>query len=243
MIDFLAAFLNFAAFILGLFALLGDISNINFFKNIYYTRVNLIETSNSFVTAITGAVGVPDYLTFGAFSICEGHNSGGIYYCSPAKFGFNYALPGLTGDLESLIPSGAHSAITKVQAALFIPAVVLTFLAFLIALFGHFKRPVSLCASFLTFVAFILTLATFIVEIIANKEVKSAVDDLHVSTIQVAIGPAVWMTLGSAIALFLATCAYLMACVCGVGRSRRHRVRNEPDIEKPRRRWFGRNRY
>ncbi|CAM0139927.1 unnamed protein product [Umbelopsis sp. WA50703] len=184
MIDFLAAFLNFAAFILGLFALLGDISNVKFFRDIYYTRVNLIETSNSFVTAITSAVGVPDYLTFGAFSICEGEINGGIYYCSPAKFGFNYALPGLTGDLEQLIPSGTHAEITKVQAALFIPAVVLTFLAFLIALFGHFNRPVSLCASFLTFVAFILTLVTFVVEIIANKEVESAVGNLHMSSIQ-----------------------------------------------------------
>jgi lysylphosphatidylglycerol synthetase-like protein (DUF2156 family) len=148
-------------------------------------------------------------------------------------------LPGLTGDLENLMPSIAHKGITTVQAGLFIPAVCLTFLSLLIALFGHFNRPASLCASFLTFISFVLTLATFIVEIVANNELKSGVNDLHLSSITVTIGPAVWMTLGAAIALFLATCAYFLACVCGVGRSRRHRNSTEPMREKPRG-WFGR---
>lgn len=145
----------------------------------------------------------------------------------------------MSGELENLVPSHTHSVITTVQAALFIPAVCLTFLSLIIALIGHFNRPASFCASFLTFLAFVLTLATFIVEIVANNELKSLVSDLHISTVKVSIGPAVWMTLGAAIALFLATCAYLLTCCCGFGRSKRHRTYSEPVQEKPRRRWFG----
>ncbi|KAH8547468.1 actin cortical patch SUR7/pH-response regulator pali [Umbelopsis sp. PMI_123] len=239
MIDFIAAFLNFAAFILSLFALLGDISNVGFFRNIYYTRVDLIESSNNILNSITGAIGIPDYITLGAFSLCEGTTGQGITYCSPPKFGFNYQLPGLSGDLEKLMPSIAHQDITSVQAGLFIPAVCLTFLSLIIALFGHFNRLASLCAAFLTLVSFLLTLATFIVEIIAYDHLKSAVGDLHIPTITVSIGPAVWMTLGAAIALFLATCTYFLACICGVGRSKRRRNYTEPMSEKPRG-WFGR---
>ncbi|GAB5588224.1 hypothetical protein Unana1_03124 [Umbelopsis nana] len=243
MIDFVAAFLNFAAFILSLFALLGDISNVGFFRDIYYSRVDLIQSTNSIVNAITGAVGIPDYLTFGAFSVCEGTQMQGITYCTPPKLGFNYDLPGLPGELQSLAPSHAHSAITTVQASLFIPAVCFTFLSLIIALFGHFSRPASFCASFLTLIAFSLTLATFIIEIIANNELKSLVSDLHISTVTVTVGPAVWMTLGAAIALFLATCAYLLTCICGVGRSKRKRTYSERVHEKPKRRWFGRRTY
>ena len=100
MIDFVAAFLNFAAFILSLFALLGDISNVGFFRDIYYSRVDLIQSTNSIVNAVTGAVGIPDYLTFGAFSVCEGTQMQGITYCTPPKLGFNY---GTFPDTEMLL--------------------------------------------------------------------------------------------------------------------------------------------
>jgi hypothetical protein len=90
MIDFVAAFLNFAAFVLSLFSLLGDISNVGFFRDIYYSRVDLIQSSNSILNTLTGDVGIPDYLTFGAFSICEGSQTQGITYCTPAKLGANY---------------------------------------------------------------------------------------------------------------------------------------------------------
>lgn len=90
MIDFIAAFLNFAAFILSLFALLGDISNIGFFRDIYYSRIDLVTSSNSIINALTGAVGVPNYITVGAFSLCEGMTGKGITYCTPPKLGFDY---------------------------------------------------------------------------------------------------------------------------------------------------------
>lgn len=90
MIDFVAAFLNFAAFVLSLFSLLGDISNVAFFRDIYYSRVDLIQSSNSILNTLTGDVGIPNYLTFGAFSICEGSQTQGITYCTPAKLGANY---------------------------------------------------------------------------------------------------------------------------------------------------------
>ncbi|OZJ04877.1 hypothetical protein BZG36_02526 [Bifiguratus adelaidae] len=172
MIDYIAPFLTFAAWVLQLFAFVGDLANRPFIDGIYYVKLDITGNVPSFIGVLENDVGIPDFVTFGLFGFCQGYYSSGIYYCSPPQLGYKFQPQGTVEQVFANLTPGLFTGfITSVQAGVFIPALILTFITFCIGLFGFRYRGANIGASVVCFFAFCLTLATFVIEIVAYTTV------------------------------------------------------------------------
>ncbi|RUS33444.1 hypothetical protein BC938DRAFT_471626 [Jimgerdemannia flammicorona] len=100
MINILIPVLSFVALILQLFAFLGDVRNIAFFRDIYYFRLDIIADTglipsglipNGLIPSdIQHALGDPDFVTFGLFGFCQGLYAKGVTFCSPPTLGYKF---------------------------------------------------------------------------------------------------------------------------------------------------------
>ncbi|RUS21704.1 actin cortical patch SUR7/pH-response regulator pali [Endogone sp. FLAS-F59071] len=88
MLNLLASFLSFVALLLQLLAILGDVSTR--ISTIYYFRLDLTQSGNSFTTSIEHQLGDPDFVTFGLFGFCEGYYGQGVTFCSPPTIGYDF---------------------------------------------------------------------------------------------------------------------------------------------------------
>ncbi|KAG8936588.1 hypothetical protein FRC02_001083 [Tulasnella sp. 418] len=100
-------------------------------------------------------------------------------------------------------------------------ACALTFLALLFALFLVFRpgkgRITSILVTIITLLAALLTTLVFIIDIVLVQVVKSRLKSATEGNAYAKWGPIPWMTLGAAIALWIAT---VMSCL-GIFRGRR----------------------
>ncbi|KAJ2957478.1 hypothetical protein NQZ79_g6804 [Umbelopsis isabellina] len=198
MVAFPAIFLTFAALVLEIFSLIGNTYNQPFLRSLYFARIS---TSS-------------ETLDFGLWNYCSGDGSGNIQTCSKpvAAFPWNQA-PGLT-NIDGL---QGHERLFLAVFVMYFIATALTFIALAITSLNHFSRGSDLCASFSTFIAFVVMLVTFIMGLVIDlqgiHEVSSAMSGASGH-----LGPATWMTLGATIALLFASGWWLLACCCGGGR-------------------------
>ncbi|KAL6943085.1 hypothetical protein ACO0RG_002069 [Hanseniaspora osmophila] len=91
---FLALFFNIAAFVLGIFALLGSTYNSEPLNKIYAAQLNLKNMSlekvfptvasqlSSSSSLTLSSFGLPSYINFGLWSYCTGNTTNTVYYCS-----------------------------------------------------------------------------------------------------------------------------------------------------------------
>jgi hypothetical protein len=110
----------------------------------------------------------------------------------------------------------------------------LTFLALAITFLNGFSRGSDLCASFATFVAFVVMLVTLIMSLVIDLQGIHQVNSV-LSNASGHLGPATWMTVGATASLLLASIWWLLACCCGSGRVNAY---DKEAAGYPRRRWW-----
>ncbi|KAI9283191.1 SUR7/PalI family-domain-containing protein [Sporodiniella umbellata] len=203
----LASFFLFASFILGLFILIGQLSNRPF--------INLI----SFVRAFN-----PRYdlsYDFGLWSYCQGKAYSPIESCSKAIPAYNWAA---TTGFDQMLPRHSSSkTISRVFTANFILYFIgagLSFLLWLASLpslcckqIKNGQRVRSAVMSSLTGFTFLVMLAALVMGLVlvigSVKAIGNASEDW-----QGHAGIAIWFTIGSVVSLFLAFICYtIRTCI------------------------------
>ncbi|KAF8163212.1 actin cortical patch SUR7/pH-response regulator pali [Crassisporium funariophilum] len=222
MIAALAPLLVFAAFVLLLLVSLST----PIIHVIYLFR--LTANVGSSTSGANGSV------NFGVWGYCVstirvavvGINRNKNGQCSPARLGYTFD----STVANALNADEIENSISRtVTAALVLHPIAcgLTFLTLLISLFilrrgsnGTSRLP-SLLTLGIGSLAAILTTAVFLIDVIAVAIVRKRVRDASDGDLDLVWGNGVWMTLGAAVALWL---AMLGACcgICGCG-GRRHR--------------------
>jgi hypothetical protein len=196
----LATFFTFAALVLQLFSMIGTTYNQPFLRDLYFAKIQMSS----------------DFIIFGLWSYCTGTGST-VQMCSKPVAAFDWSR---AADLSNLF-TGLQS-LDKLFLANFILywiALGFTFIALVSTIMSHFRRGPDLCASLMTFVAFIVMLVVFVIVLVVSIRGINIAKGAD-SSVQGYLGPSTWMTLGAFIALLLASIGYCFACICGPGRIR-----------------------
>jgi hypothetical protein len=196
----LASFFTFAALVLQVFSMIGTTYNKPFLKDLYFAKLTL------------GS----DFYIAGLWSYCTGTSSG-VQSCSAPVAAFDWTNAGGAGQyLDGL------NGLDRVFLANFILywiAIGFTFLALLITCWSNYRRGPDLCASFMTFAAFVVQMVVFIILLVVSiKGINTAKGSS--SQVDGHLGPSMWMTLGAFVALLFSSIGYCFACICGPGRVR-----------------------
>ncbi|TDL27025.1 pali-domain-containing protein [Rickenella mellea] len=136
-------------------------------------------------------------LRFGIWSYCFDAAKGGDRTCSPKGHGYSVQVQSPNGGTETIGSSWTRGlAVHPVATAV-------TFVALLLSFSTHVT--VTLVASLMSFLAALLTLIAFAIDIALYVYVKHQMNKLndHISTIT---GPGFWLTFVSFILLLLAGC-------------------------------------
>lgn len=197
----LASFFTFAALILQIFSMIGTTYNRPFLKDLYFAKLTL---GNEFYIA-------------GLWSYCTGTSSAGVETCSVPKAAFAWTDAGSAGRFLDGIDGLDH--VFLANFILYWIALGFTFLALLITCWSSFRRGPDLCASLMTFAAFVVQMVVFIILLVISiKGINTAKSSN--SQVDGHLGPSMWMTLGAFVALLLSSIGYCFACICGPGRVR-----------------------
>lgn len=263
-----------ASLILQILVILGNFSGL---RNVNIIRVELNnpESTGGFFGGLIDSInnkidsGLPDYLTMALLVICEGNtgsNNATTTNCSPPSFGFRYTSTGTLDTLQKQIPSTIQSLFSGVQKGIFIPSVVLCFVLLCYNFYHQYtghkaNHHFGCCQIFLiltiAFIAFLFSIATFVVQIVAYNLVKDGVSKTKGSIfggllskavdINTKTGASIWMSLAAFICLFLVSTLLVFSVCCfnshrdeegGRGRSRfglRRRRRHDESYEMGRR--------
>jgi uncharacterized membrane protein YciS (DUF1049 family) len=195
----LATFFCFAALVLQIFTMIGTTYNKPFLHDLYFAKL------------VMGS----DFYIFGLWSYCTGSDST-VTTCSKPVAAFDWSTAEGLSQLD-----GLHS-LDKVFLANFILywiALGLTFIALVVTVMSHFRRGPDLCATFGTFIAFVVMLAVFVIVLVVSIRginIAKGVD----SSVHGYLGPSTWCTLGAFVALLFASVGYCVACIFGPGRVR-----------------------
>lgn len=195
----IATFTTFAALILEVFSIIGNLYNKPFLRDLYFVRLNYGEI----------------FIDYGLWNYCTGSN-GVVDTCSTPVSAFIWTraeatksiIQGFTGD-------------DKLFMATFVCywiAFGLTFLALIITLLSHFKRSSDVLASISCILAFIVLLAVFIVLLVTGIRMIHEVKDASNSVGGGNLGPAMWTTLGAVAGTLFSSLWYCISCICGSGR-------------------------
>lgn len=135
--------------------------------------------------------------------------------------------------LSNVSGLAGHDQLFLAVFVMYFIATGLTFVALAITFLNGYSRGSDLCASFATFIAFIVMLVTLIIGLVIDlqgiHEVSSAT-----SNVTGHLGPATWMTVGATASLLFASVWWLFACCCGSGRVNAH----DKEAAGYRRRWW-----
>ncbi|GAB5587899.1 hypothetical protein Unana1_02799 [Umbelopsis nana] len=214
MVAFPAIFLTFAALVLEIFSIIGNTYDKPFLRDLYFARISSPSQT----------------LDFGLWNYCVGDGSGTISYCSKPVAAFPWSqAPGLS-NVSGL---AGHDQLFLAVFVMYFIATGLTFVALAITFLNGYSRGSDLCASFATFIAFIVMLVTLIIGLVIDlqgiHEVSSAT-----SNVSGHLGPATWMTVGATASLLFASVWWLFACCCGSGRVNAY----DKEAAGYRRRWW-----
>ncbi|KAI8577641.1 hypothetical protein K450DRAFT_251040 [Umbelopsis ramanniana AG] len=214
MVAFPAIFLTFAALVLEIFSLIGNTYNKPFLRDLYFARIST-----------SGAT-----YDFGLWNYCVGDGSGTITECSKPVAAFPWSQASGLNNIDGL---AGHDKLFMAVFVMYFIATALTFLALAITFLNGFSRGSDLCASFSTFLAFVVMLVTLIMSLVIDlqgiHQVSSAISGASGH-----LGPATWMTVGATAALLLASGWWLLACCCGSGRVNAY----DKEAAGYRRRWW-----
>ncbi|KAI9266265.1 actin cortical patch SUR7/pH-response regulator pali [Helicostylum pulchrum] len=239
-IQIIITLLIIASLILQILVLLGNFSGL---RNVNIIRVDLVNPTGSggffgglldkFKDTIDNQL--PDFLTIGLFVICEG-NKGMDTVCSPASFGYQYNSTGVLDLIQKEIPSSIQSTLSGVQKGVFILSAAICFFLLLCNFYHQYSgrklnHHYGCCRIFLivfvTIIALLFAIATFVGQIVAYNIVKSTIyktknaimggliNDLV--DVQVKTGASVWLSLAAFISLFF-VCILLLLSLCCVNK-------------------------
>lgn len=196
----LATFFTFAALVLQVFSMIGTTYNQPFLRDLYFAKIQMAS----------------NFVIFGLWGYCTGSGST-VDMCSRPVAAFDWSR---TSDLSSYV-NGLHS-LDKLFLANFILywiALGFTFIALVSTIMSHFRRGPDLCASLMTFIAFVVMLVVFVIVLVVSIRGINMAKGIN-SDIYGYLGPSTWMTLGAFVALLFASVGYCFACICGPGRVR-----------------------
>jgi hypothetical protein len=158
------------------------------------------------------------------------------------------ASTGMLNTIENGIPDSVHKTLAGVQEGVYIPSACLCFILLCYSFIHFISYRNGCCGLFLIFtlasIAFIFSIATFVVQIVAYNMIKDEINKAKstvfgglfssIVDIETHIGASVWMSLVSFILLFF-VCVFLILTVCCLGERR-------GDKPRTRRGFFGRRR-
>jgi len=191
-------------------------------------------------------------MTLGVFGYCRNIHASN-HECSNSALGYNVAQ--VSGGLTDY--NWVNSSLDHITNAMILTPIAcgITAFAALIALCAH--RIGFICASFIAFLAFIVSLIAMIFDFVIFGIVKHEINDN--TTASASFSTAIWLTLAAVIVLFFSTFIVFFEC-CTQGRRSNKRSYNDepyagngyvgnaaPDMgyAQTRRPWyaFGRNKY
>jgi len=170
-------------------------------------------------------------IRFGIWAPCY-YNSKNDRTCLPASHAYNVTVTGTGGNVVAFVDSSWTRGLV-VQPV----ATIATFFAFFFSLFSTDNAFMKLLTFFVAFLAAMLTLIAFAIDIALFALVKHEMNKLG-ADITTITGPGFWLTFVSLILLLVGGCT-----VC-FGRNRDRRLSGARDTNintTPKRKFFGRN--
>ena len=143
---------------------------------------------------------------------------------------------GLPGILEDAIPEKLHTVLSVTQGGVLIPSVVLAFVITLWCLIRLCTRNdrVVCCLILLGVFALVFVIASLAVQTVGYQSVRNALEQAEQAipgtSVQLiaSLGPAIWLTVGAAIALIIVIIIFLIESV----RLRRTQVQRQSQQEQ-----------
>ncbi|KAI8093295.1 actin cortical patch SUR7/pH-response regulator pali [Halteromyces radiatus] len=196
---FVATFTTFAALILEIFTMIGNLANRAFLRDLFFAKLILPDGT---------------FFTFGLWNYCMGNK--GDLTCSTPEAAFVWtSVPQLASYLKGF---DGQDRLFMASFVLYWIGIGLTLFALVITLFSHFRRSSDVCASFVCIISFVVILAAFVILIVVSAWGIRMAKENSSNAIDGYLGPSTWMTLGAMVALLLSSVWYFISCCCGSGR-------------------------
>ncbi|KAG2223811.1 hypothetical protein INT45_001945 [Circinella minor] len=235
--NILTCLLCATSLILQVISLCGNLPGLH---SIYFVKVDTL-VSNSLIDRIRHNIfGVPDSLTFATFVICQMFDSDDTQTaCTNPSLGYRFDSQGLPGILEDAIPDKFHTALSVAQGGILIPSVILSFIITswcLIRLCTANDRLVC-CLTLLGVFALAFVIASLAVQIVGYRSVRNALTQAEQAIpgtsvkLIASLGPAIWLTVGAAIALIIVIIIFFIEGVLLCRTQAQHQRRQEQEIE------------